>query len=108
MISFLIPLFFLSLSLFLQLVSQHADLQDTSAATPLPAAGEAEGGLSGAPRPYPLHLQPGPRHQEHSALTLLRQVRDWTAFGPRPRIYTYTVYTVFGYIIQQLLVEGNS
>lgn len=92
MISFLSPLFFLSLSLFLQLVSQHADLQDTSAATPLRAAGEAEGGLCGAPRPNPFHLQPGPRHQEHPALTLLRQVRDWTPFGPRPRICTYILF----------------
>lgn len=69
-----------------QLVVEHADLQDAVASGSLQAAGEAEGGFGGAPRPCALHLQPGPRHQEHPALTLLRQV--WRS-RPRPRAYFY-------------------
>lgn len=53
----------------------HVDLQDASARRPLQTARQADGGLGGPPRARALHLQPGPHHQQHPALALLRQVR---------------------------------
>lgn len=86
----------------IQLVVQHADLQDTSAANHVPAAGDAGGGLSQAPGPHLLHLQPRPGHHQHPALALLRQVRDRPPSWPRPHMCTCTI-SFFGiYIIQNL------